>query len=433
MTIGKLKSIVYLNLMKQQETMESCMLLCVLLTEGIGWDLEFREKDSALQSIFKKLEPFRKKLLKLSREACCANISSMIGPVEPDRLVAMLDSPMLSHVDGEHVEFNRSKYGHLSAPASREYGVTQECDLKKTSIRRKEVRPVEATDVCSENLSAFTEKWGDDLKNFGKRYIWQWKIPSSVYEILKKNLAKIVNEFFGTQGNIKTTIKRLGNDQAIRLFSRLVAVYCAEWFKREFNGYDLENNALEDIGLIGPGIAQEIFCRAYGEENVCHAGNHREWLWSMYVQGGLPVNYIVQKNRNNNMVDTLAAYFAPGEQTSEELSGEDDVFRNQVMAQSDSIRSYVDCLSALRQDGDIGWPIAEEDLLQEPFVSFRKFVLEGRRKADQRRRQGKFYLEWLAWKSDDDDQLAMALLLCLHSNSQTTRPNKDIPIETARM
>ena len=413
--------------------MESCMLLCVLLTEGIGWDLEFREKDSALQSIFKKLEPFRKKLLKLSREACCANISSMIGPVEPDRLVAMLDSPMLSHVDGEHVEFNRSKYGHLSAPASREYGVTQECDLKKTSIRRKEVRPVEATDVCSENLSAFTEKWGDDLKNFGKRYIWQWKIPSSVYEILKKNLAKIVNEFFGTQGNIKTTIKRLGNDQAIRLFSRLVAVYCAEWFKREFNGYDLENNALEDIGLIGPGIAQEIFCRAYGEENVCHAGNHREWLWSMYVQGGLPVNYIVQKNRNNNMVDTLAAYFAPGEQTSEELSGEDDVFRNQVMAQSDSIRSYVDCLSALRQDGDIGWPIAEEDLLQEPFVSFRKFVLEGRRKADQRRRQGKFYLEWLAWKSDDDDQLAMALLLCLHSNSQTTRPNKDIPIETARM
>lgn len=433
MTIGGLKSIVYLGLMKQQETMESRMLLCALLAEGLGWELDFQEKDNVWQVMFGTLNPFRKKLLKLSREACCANISSMIGPVEPDRLVAMLDSPMLSHVDGEHVEFNRFKYGHLSAPASREYGVTQECDLKKTSIRRKEVRPVEATDVCSENLSAFAEKWGDDLKNFGKRYIWQWKIPSSVYEILKKNLTWIVSGIFGTQGNIKATIKRLGNDQAIRLFSRLVAVYCAEWFKREFNGYDLENNALEDIGLIGPGIAQEIFCRAYGEENVCHAGNHREWLWSMYVQGGLPVHYIVQKNRNNNMVDTLAAYFAPEKQTSDELSGEDDVFRNQVMAQSDSIRSYVDCLSALRQDGDIGWPIAEEDLSQEPFVSFRKFVLEGRRKADQRRRQGKFYLEWLAWKSDDDDQLAMALLLCLHSNPQTTRPNKDIPIETARM
>lgn len=433
MTIGKLKSIVYLNLMKQQETMESCMLLCVLLTEGIGWDLEFREKDSTLQSIFKKLEPFRKKLLKLSREACCANISSMIGPVEPDRLVAMLDSPMLSHVDGVHVEFNRSKYGHLSAPVSREYGVTQECDLKKTSIRRKEVRPVEATDVCSENLSAFTEKWGDDLKNFGNRYIWQWKIPSSVYEILKKNLAKIVNEFFGTQGNVKTTIKRLGNAQAIRLFSRLVAVYCAEWFKREFNGYDLENNALEDIGLIGPGIAQEIFCRAYGEEKVCHAGNHREWLWSMYVQGGLPVNYIVQKNRNNNMVDTLAAYFTPGEQPSRESAQEDEVFRNQVMAQSESIQSYIDCLRTLHQDGNVGWPIAEEDLSREPFVSFRNFVLEGKRKANQRRRQSKFYLEWLAWKSNDNDQFAMALLLCLHSNPQTTRPNKDIPIETARM
>lgn len=75
------------------------------------------------------------------------------------------------------------------------------------------------------------------------------------------------------------------------------------------------------------------------------------------VQGGLPVNYIVQKNLNNNMVDTLAAYFAPGAHTSDELSGEDDVFRNQVMV----------------------------------------------------------------------------LLLCLHSNPQTTRPNKDIPIETARM
>ena len=184
MTIGGLKSIVYLGLMKQQETMESRMLLCALLAEGLGWELDFQEKDNVWQVMFGTLNPFRKKILKLSREACCANISSMIGPVEPDRLVAMLDSPMLSHVDGEHVEFNRSKYGHLSAPASREYGVTQECDLKKTSIRRKEVSPVEATDVCSENLSAFAEKWGDDLKNFGKRYIWQWKIPSSVYEIL---------------------------------------------------------------------------------------------------------------------------------------------------------------------------------------------------------------------------------------------------------
>lgn len=436
MTIGGLKSIVYLGLMKQQETMESRMLLCTLLAEGLGWELDFQEKDNVWQVMFGTLNPFRKKLLKLTWESCCTAISSIIGSVEPDRLVAMLDSPMLNHVDGEYAEFNTSKYGHLSAPVSREYGVTQECDLKKPSIRRKKVRPVEAMDVCSENLSVFTEKWGDDLKNFGKRYIWQWKIPSSVYEILKKNLTWIVSGILGTQGNIKATIKRLGNDQAIRLFSRLVAVYCAEWFKREFNGYDLENNALEDIGLIGPGIAQEIFCRAYGEENVYHAGKHREWLWSMYVQGGLPVNYIVQNNQNNqnnNMVDILAAYFTPGEQPSRESAQEDEVFRNQVMAQSDSIQSYVDCLSALRQDGDIGWPIAEEDLSQEPFVSFRKFVLEGRRKADQRRRQGKFYLEWLAWKSDDDDQLAMALLLCLHSNPQTTRPNKDIPIETARM
>lgn len=85
----------------------------------------------------RNVEPFPGKLLKLSREACCANISSMIGPVEPDRLVAMLDSPMLSHVDEVHVEFNRSKYGHLSAPVSREYGVTQECDLKKLPFDEK--------------------------------------------------------------------------------------------------------------------------------------------------------------------------------------------------------------------------------------------------------------------------------------------------------
>lgn len=431
MTIGKLKSIVYLNLMKQQEDMESHMLLCALLAEGIGWDLEFREKDSALQSIFKKLKPYQKKLLKLSRKSCCAAISSIIGPVGPDRLVAMLDSPMLSHVDEVHVEFNRSKYGHLSAPVSREYGVTQECDLKKTSIRREEVRPVEATDVCSENLSAFAEKWDDNLENFGKRYIWQWKIPASIYKELKENLAKFVQELSLKQNNIITSIRELGNDLHI-VFSRLVAVYCAEWFKREFNGNNGGNNALEAIGLIGPGIAQEIFCRAYGEENVYRAGNLREWLWSMYVQGGLPVNYIVhnnQNNQNNNMVDILAAYFAPEEQALDE----DKFFHNQVMAQSESIRSYIDCLRTLHQDGNVGWPIAEEDLSREPFVSFRNFVLEGKRKANQRRRQSKFYLEWLAWKSNDNDQFAMVLLLCLHSNPQTTRPNKDIPIETARM
>lgn len=435
MTIGGLKSIVYLGLMKQQETMESRMLLCTLLAEGLGWELDFQEKDNVWQVMFGTLNPFRKKLLKLSRDACCVNISSMIGPVEPDRLVAMLDSPMLSHVDGEHVEFNRSKYGHLSAPASREYGVTQECDLKKTSIRRKEVRPVEATDVCSENLSTFAEKWGDDLKNFGKRYIWQWKIPASIYKELKEVLAKFVKEFPLKQDNIITSIRELGNNLHI-VFSRLVAVYCAEWFKREFNGNDRGNNALEAIGLKDQGISEEIFCRAYGEENVYHAGKHREWLWSMYVQGGLPVNYIVQNNQNsqnNNMVDILAAYFTPGEQPSRESAQEDEVFRNQVMAQSESIQSYIDCLRTLHQDGNVGWPIAEEDLSREPFVSFRNFVLEGKRKANQRRRQSKFYLEWLAWKSNDNDQFAMALLLCLHSNPQTTRPNKDIPIETARM
>lgn len=431
MTIGKLKSIVYLNLMKQQEDMESHMLLCVLLAEGIGWDLEFREKDSALQSIFKKLKPYQKKLLKLSRKSCCAAISSIIGPVGPDRLVAMLDSPMLSHVDGEYAKFNTSSYGHLSAQASRKYGVAQECDLKKPSIRRKKVRPVEAMDVCSENLSVFTEKWGDDLKNFGKRYIWQWKIPASIYKELKENLAEFVKELSLKQDNIITSIRELGNDLHI-VFSRLVAVYCAEWFKREFNGNNGGNNALEAIGLKDQGISEEIFCRAYGEENVYRAGNLREWLWSMYVQGGLPVNYIVhnnQNNQNNNMVDILAAYFAPEEQALDE----DKFFHNQVMAQSESIQSYIDCLRTLHQDGNVGWPIAEEDLSREPFVSFRNFVLEGKRKADQRRRQSKFYLEWLAWKSNDNDQLAMALLLCLHSNPQTTRPNKDIPIETARM
>lgn len=418
--------------------MESRMLLCTLLAEGLGWELDFQEKDNVWQVMFGTLNPFRKKLLKLSREACCAAISSIIGPVGPDRLVALLDSPMLNHVDGEYAEFNTSNYGHSSAQASREYGLIQEFDMKKTSIRREEVRPVEATDVCSENLSAFAEKWDDNLENFGKRYIWQWKIPASIYKELKENLAKFVQELSLKQNNIITSIRELGNDLHI-VFSRLVAVYCAEWFKREFNGNNGGNNALEAIGLKDQGISEEIFCRAYGEENVYHAGKHREWLWSMYVQGGLPVNYIVQNNQNNqnsqnnNMVDILAAYFTPGEQPSRESAQEDEVFRNQVMAQSESIQSYIDCLRTLHQDGNVGWPIAEEDLSREPFVSFRNFVLEGKRKADQRRRQSKFYLEWLAWKSNDNDQLAMALLLCLHSNPQTIRPNKDIPIETARM
>ncbi len=435
-TIGKLKSIVYLNLMKQQETMESRMLLCALLAEGIGWDLEFREKDSDLQSIFKKLEPYRGKLLNLTRESCCTAISSIIGSVEPDLLVAMLDFPTLNHVDGDYAEFNTSKYGHLSARAPRKYGMTEEFDLNKFSIRRKDVKLTDTMDPYLKDMSVYAEKWGDDLKNFGNRYIWQWKIPGSDYLMLKNNLAIIVNKLLETQSNIKTSLEMLDSHQTVVLFCRLVAVYCAEWFKREFNGNDRGNNALEDIGLNGLGLAKEIFCLAYGEKNVCHAGKHREWLWSMYVQGGLPVNYIVQNNQNNqnnNMVDILAAYFTPGEQPSRELAEKDEVFRNQVMAQSDSIRFYLDCLSALRQDGDVGWPISEADLSHEPFVSFREFVLEGKRMADQRRRQSKFYLEWLAWKSNDNDQLAMALLLCMHSNPQTARPNKDIPIETARM
>ncbi len=66
----------------------------------------------------------------------------------------MLDSPMLSHVDGGACpEFNRSKlYGHLSAPASREYGVTQSV-IYFHSTRGA----VEATLSRSENHEALAE------------------------------------------------------------------------------------------------------------------------------------------------------------------------------------------------------------------------------------------------------------------------------------
>lgn len=62
MTIGGLKSIVYLGLMKQQETMESRMLLCALLAEGLGWELDFQEKDNVWQVMFGTLNPFPEKI-----------------------------------------------------------------------------------------------------------------------------------------------------------------------------------------------------------------------------------------------------------------------------------------------------------------------------------------------------------------------------------
>ena len=121
----------------------------------------------------------------------------------------------------------------------------------------------------------------DKAKNLD--YIWQWKISSEEYEKIKSAL---ISE------ECKSQIKRLYKDNTRCLF--LVIAYIAEHYKREWNGNDGED-VLAGIGLESSDskeLAIGYFGHKKQEDRVFkHEDGNHEWLYSIRMEGGLPINY----------------------------------------------------------------------------------------------------------------------------------------------
>lgn len=186
-------------------------------------------------------------------------------------------------------------------------------------------------------------------ENFDYQYLWRNKIGTSYYKELKNRLKACANE------NKKGLVKR---------FPHAIALYIAEWYKREYNGNDGKDNAINEINL--PCKAEEVW-------NCCKFSNiflskqkNRRYLESIYVLGGLPINYLINKQFNRKFKEIQSAY----KQKSDEESLQQNLFitnntlQESMHSQWGSLRLYFE---ALMNDD---YPFAKEDYDKEPFHTF---------------------------------------------------------------
>ena len=126
------------------------------------------------------------------------------------------------------------------------------------------------------------------------QYTWQWNFSKDEYDTIKQLLNKHASV-------LKEVIKQN------KICCKLLQLYVSEWYKRDYNGSDKEEKSFGAIGLDNNegenvcqtlGISDEKVYWSDLDENGNDIGQ-REWLGTLYVDGGLPLNYFGNNNSSN--------------------------------------------------------------------------------------------------------------------------------------
>ena len=208
----------------------------------------------------------------------------------------------------------------------------------------------------------------NQLERPGKRYYWEWRISTEDYEEYE-TLVKNVNF-------------RERTKDKVRLCAYQLALYVAEWYKREYDGNE-SVNCLSELGIIGSGFTQIIWEQSHpgGEQPYTTTEtNVHEWLYSMYVLGGFPIKYTLRASHFSSLFDEIWGE----DQNPDIISDEqlDEITRgfagNQVVKNSLISGSLHDYYRYLRQETTM--PIAVSDLRKDPFAGFIRKLQEGKKR-----------------------------------------------------
>jgi hypothetical protein len=177
-----------------------------------------------------------------------------------------------------------------------------------------------------------------------KPFFWKNKLSTSNYKELKTDLIN----FFDGRENRFITLALENYDCAL-----LVAFYVSEWYKREYS--ENANNGLMTLHRFPADIAENVWetllrekpewrrYRYEGERNTTH-------LFSLYMLGGLPVNYYVSNdNKGGALMDLISHRYDNPEAYNENESWNSKIDRlsNSVALKSSinnchSISEYID-------------------------------------------------------------------------------------------
>lgn len=193
-------------------------------------------------------------------------------------------------------------------------------------------------------------------------FFWEYKIDKETYD------------------NIKRLLIQLELNKNSRLCSRYafnIALFLAEWFKREYDGYQCERG-LDVLGLTSQKSNIIWKYSNLPHEYLINSGQD-ERLFSMYILGGFPVKYIARVRRFDNLFYAIYR-LSKGDIIDDEIvesfsnSFDSNNFVYQAsLEKGGSLYSYIDQIL----DGD--YPLADSDKKEEPFVTFCDILEKGKR------------------------------------------------------
>ena len=202
-----------------------------------------------------------------------------------------------------------------------------------------------------------------------KPYVWKMRLTEDEY----CELQAYVKENF-----------HIDRENAI-----LAIIYIAEWYKREYDGNVA--NPLENISAENLWETSQFDKSTY----VYKTNNTHRWLESIFMLGGLPMNYIL--HRNDTKLLKALCYLYKDENAS--LEDDKDIINNigkgKAISFQESIHQYHSLYHLLKTLllGDATEVYAQEDLSDESSLA-NQFIKAVKSAYDEVMRE-KFRLEWI--------------------------------------
>lgn len=167
------------------------------------------------------------------------------------------------------------------------------------------------------------------------------------------------------------------NAKFISRYAFYIVVFLAEWFKREYDGYQNE----QGLSIIGINSQQSKRIWEESKLPISYLINSgvNEWLFSIYVLGGFPISYIRRVRRFDslfNRIWTLRQGDDIDEEILEDISNSFDSNNSvyqESMNRAGSLFSYIE---ALLEDKI---PLSEDDMQKEPYKYYCEMLSEGKR------------------------------------------------------
>lgn len=205
------------------------------------------------------------------------------------------------------------------------------------------------------------EKLPDSLKQ--GEFFWQYKITNAQYETIKNSLISLHFEN--------------KNAKFIRKYAFYISFFLAEWFKREYDGYQNERG-LSILGIDSQ-QSRRIWEGAKLSDSYLINSGQNEWLFSIYVLGGFPINYIRRVKRFDSLFKKIWS-IKQGEDIDDELLEEiSDSFDSNNTVYQESMRKGGSLYAYIESLINDEVPLAEEDKDNDPYRTYCEMLSEGKR------------------------------------------------------